>query len=410
MKDHPTEKEWATRFSNLVQNEKDSIKSILNSIDKLGDVLEREEYEAVIERSKIFKPKDYKHIDELNQIMVLINNLKPNSRNFKIFLDRIEKELTNRRVQNASMLEKLNSNLKKINEEIEMREKRQIPVETPALYPKISEKVFFESPISEFQDFLHRYGGRTGGWDIHSHAEFLKLLELHGAKDLHKYLPNVPHQAIIAHIEWNNQYIQLKRKMKEALSSMKHKVNAPNDDEKQESIQVDAEEVKKRLDERNRIKQQKKQEEFMFAEEKRRKDEEEKKNKFLRLQNELKERVLKPKPIVEKNIEDIEVDIRHKAYSQKEWERIRQKNNDIVEKKAEIIRKQEEEQLARIEKEKKIADLNAKKYKDVKRDPERLMKPTSALLAKKIKDENEPKGPVNSVFDIPHRATPAWLL
>ena len=57
----------------------------------------------------------------------------------------------------------------------------------------------------------------------------------------------------------------------------------------------------------------------------------------------------------------------------------------------------------------KLAEENAKKYRNIQREEDFLLKPTHALLAKQKKPDDEPSGPVNSIFDVPHLATPAWL-
>jgi hypothetical protein len=89
---------------------------------------------------------------------------------------------------------------------------------------------------------------------------------------------------------------------------------------------------------------------------------------------------------------------------------MKKRDEAVLEKKNAVKQAQEEQRIKREETEKKLADQNAKKFRHAKRDPERLMLPTAAVRARKEAEDADPKGPVNSVFMIPHRATPAWML
>jgi hypothetical protein len=157
------------------------------------------------------------------------------------------------------------------------------------------------------------------------------------------------------------------------------------------------------------LRQQQRQQAEEAAEEARKAQELLRKQKFARLQEELSKRKIEaPTRIVEAPIE--EVDVRRSQFTAEDWERIKRRDDAVLEKKTAVKQAQEEQRLKREEIQRKLADQNAKKFKHAKRDPERLMLATAAVRARKEAEDNEPKGPVNSVFMIPHRGTPAWMV
>ncbi|EAY04288.1 hypothetical protein TVAG_390580 [Trichomonas vaginalis G3] len=398
-----SERGWIARCNNLVQTRKDIMKQLSTNFERTADLFNKDEHDRLLNCFKLFKEPDENFYQQYNQLNMAIINLKPHERTFKNKLERIEKEITQTRVQSAALLEKINGNIKSIFEDIDARNKRTTEIQTPAIRPKLTAEQF-DSPINEFYNFVNRFG-HSGGWDSRSHTEFLLQLQIHGPDNLADFLPNVDKEAVKAHIEWNNEYQKLKVKMKQALNEIRQN-KMKNDIVERSSPKVDPEIVKQRLAEREEQKRKQAELEAQREDEIRRQRERERRQKFEELQQKVKAR--KPKPIVEAPIE--EVDLRPKQrFSTSDWERIRRRNDEIEEKKKEIKLQQELEAEARAEKERKLAEKNAKKYSHVKRDPERLMKPTSAMGAKEKKPDDEKNGPVNSVFDIPHRAVPMWL-
>lgn len=399
-------KEWVARISNLTQTERGMMDQLFTNVSKTADLLSKNDRERLLSYNKFFKPSDAQFYTLYTQLSTSITNLKPRERNFRTKLDKLEKDISTLRVQSASNLEKISGSIRKVNDDYDARERRVSDLQTPAIRPKVEKT--FDSPISEFQNFITKFGGRTGGWDSQSHTEFLRQLQFHGPDGLETFLPNIPPEAVRAHIEWNDEYNRLKARMKAAINEMRENNKRLKEVEKTASPKVDPEIVRKRIEEREALKR-KRQEELEEAEaERQRIEREKKKKKYEQLQKELK--VKKPKPLVETPVEEIVQDLRPKrAFSSRDWERIRKRDNAVLARKAAAIQQAELEAERRAEKERKLAELNAKNFKDVKRDPERLMRPTAAQLAKQKKDDDEPTGPVNSIFDIPHRATPAWL-
>jgi hypothetical protein len=341
-----------------------------------------------------------------------ITNIHPHDRMFKSRLDRLEKDITILRVSSAADLEKANLNIRRIADDIDKREKRFTSLQTPALRPRAKPPVQFESPIAEFEHFLCRNGGRTGGWDGDSHAEFIRQLQRHGPAHLTEYLPTIPEESILAHIQWYNEFKVLKQQMKAALNQFREKQNrrVEPDDESPESPRVEPTVVLQRLDERRKAKEQRALEAAEAAEEARRAEEQARKSKFTKLKQELMRRKTEePEPVKETPPELIEIDTR-KQFRQEDWEKIKKRDDAMRERKSAVKQAQEGARLEREARQKKLADKNAKKFKHAKRDPERLMQPTAAIRARIDADDKEPKGPVNSVFMIPHRATPAWMM
>ena len=80
----------------------------------------------------------------------------------------------------------------------------------------------------------------------------------------------------------------------------------------------------------------------------------------------------KPSPIVETDA-NVNVmskqDQRKQKFKSADWERIRKRDAEAEEKKLAIKQMQEEQRIAREEKERKLAEANAKKFRHAKRDP-----------------------------------------
>lgn len=406
------EREWIARCCSLAQTERDIFQQLQKSFARCEDCLTREERDQLNSFTDIFKPYDRSFIQQFHTGTVSITNIRPHDRGFKQRLDDLENGIMSLRVSSAAELEKANSNIKKVFEDIERRERRIVDLQTPAVRPKIMDTEF-DSPVSEFQIFLSKNGGRTGGWDTESHAEFLRQLQRHGENDLIAHLPNIPEESVVAHLEWYQKFIELKQKMKAAINEMKEKNKKLKQDfeiDEPKSPKVDPELVKLRLQERERVRLSKAQKAAEEREQQRMQLAEQKRKKFQQLKQELmRKNNQKPSPIAEVDVEKEKPDPRRQKFNTADWEKIRRRNAEVEEKRQAIKQMQEQQRIAREEKERKLAEANAKKFKHAKRDPERLMKPTAAVLARKNAEDNDPKGPVNSVFAIPHRATPAWM-
>ncbi|KAK8891967.1 hypothetical protein M9Y10_029189 [Tritrichomonas musculus] len=411
-----TEREWIARCCSLAQTEHDILRQLQNSFNRCGDSLSREERDLLNTFTSVFKPTDRSFLQQFHSETTGITNIRPHDRGFKQRLDHLEKDIIALRVSSAAELEKANGDIRKIIDDIDKREKRIVDLQTPAIRPKQTD-IEFDSPVSEFQTFLAKNGGRTGGWDTESHAEFLRQLQRHGELDLPSHLPNIPEESVLAHLEWNKKFIELKQRMKAAINEMKeqNKKGRQNiEEEAPKSPKVDPEAVKLRLQERERMRQQRAKQAADEREKARIANEEIKKKKFQQLKQELMRKSnRKPSPIVETDVDNNKVvmrqDPRKQKFKSSDWEKIRKRDAEAEEKKLAIKQLQEEQRIAREEKERKLAEANAKKFRHAKRDPERLMKPTAAVLARKNADDDEPKGPVNSIFAIPHRAVPAWM-
>lgn len=409
------EREWIARCCSLAQTEHDILHQLQNSFNRCGDSLSREERDMLNSFTNVFKPTDRSFLQQFHSETVGITNIRPHDRGFKQRLDSLEKEIIALRVSSAAELEKANGDIRKIIDDIDKREKRIVDLQTPAIRPKQTD-IEFDSPVSEFQTFLAKNGGRTGGWDTESHAEFLRQLQRYGEMDLPSHLPNIPEESVLAHIEWNKKYLELKHRMKAAINEMKEQNKKGRniiEEEAPKSPKIDPELVRLRLQERERVKQQRAKQAADEREKARIANEEMKKKKFQQLKQELMRKSnRKPSPIVETDVNNVKMmrqDPRKPKFKSSDWEKIRKRDAEAEEKKLAIKQLQEEQRIAREEKERKLAEANAKKFRHAKRDPERLMKPTAAVLARKNADDDEPKGPVNSIFAIPHRAVPAWM-
>ena len=408
-----SEREWIARCCSLAQTEHDIIRQLQNSFVRCGDTLTREERDLLNSFNQVFKPTDKSFVQQFHAESVEISNIRPQDKGFKARLDRLEKDIISLRVSSAAEMEKINGSIRKVIDDIDKREKRIVDLQTPAIRPKQQEDVVFDSPVSEFQNFLAKNGGRTGGWDPESHAEFLRQLQRHGEKDLPAHLPNIPEESVRAHIEWNKKFLELKQMMKAAINEIREnnrKAKQVVDSDDHKPPKVDPEIVRLRLQERERVKQEKVQKAAEEAEKAKKADIDYRRKKFNQLKQELmRKSSMKPSPIKEVKDPKEKPDLRRQKFSADDWEKIRKRDAAQEDKRLAIKQAQESARIAREERERKLAEKNAKKYRNAKRDPERLMKPTAAMLARKNAEDNEPKGPVNSVFAIPHRAVPAWM-
>jgi hypothetical protein len=405
------EREWIARCCSLAQTERDLLRQLSNAFDRAAEFLSREDREALAPSQRsVFQPSDRSFVQQFHQASHQIATIRPTERGFKSRLDRLEKDITTLRVASAADLERHNLRIHRIADDIDRREKRLAALETPALRPHPKPPVEFESPISEFEHFLSRNGGRTGGWDPQSHAEFLRALERYGENGIAGNLPNVPEEAVEAHVEWHRQFAALKQRMKVAVNEMRQKrVQADEAPEDPGAPKVDSAAVVERLQERQRAKQQHLVDAREREEANRKADEDRRRQKFEQLRQDLMcRKVSKPAPIEETAPENVAA--RKPAIRPEDWERIKKRDEAVVERKNAVKVAQEAQMQARESRQKRLAEQNAKQFRHAKRDPERLMQPTAAVLARQKADDDEPKGPVNSVFMIPHRAIPAWML
>jgi hypothetical protein len=405
------EREWIARCCSLAQTDRDLLRQLSNAFDRAAEFLSREDREALAPAQRsVFQPSDRSFVQQFHQASHQIATIRPTERGFKSRLDRLEKDITTLRVASAADLERYNLGIHRIADDIDRREKRFAALETPALRPHPKPTVEFESPISEFEHFLSRNGGRTGGWDPQSHAEFLRALERYGEDGVLGNLLNVPEEAVQAHIEWHRQFMVLKQRMKAAVNEMRQKkVQAEEAVRDPGSPDVDPAAVIERLQERERARQQRQAEAQEREEANRKAGEDLRRQKFAQLRQDLMRRkVEKPPPIEETQTE--KVSGRKSAIRPEEWERMKKRDEAVIERKNAVKLAQEAQMQARESRQKRLAEQNAKKFRHAKRDPERLMQPTAAILARQKADDDEPKGPVNSVFMIPHRATPAWMV
>ena len=408
-----SEREWIVRLGNLLQNEKEIAKQLQNICNRLSSKLTKEEGDLLTSASKALDQSNPLFLQTYTGLEQQIINIRPLERGFKLRLDHLEKDITSIRVQSAADLERINGNIKKIHDAIITREKRSNDLQTPAIsgaYPKNQNPPVFDSPIQEFQEYISKNGGFTGGWDSESHAAFIRAYNRHEGEDLSEYLPNIPSESVEAHTTWYKNFLTLKQRMKLALQQQREE-NRKKEDSAPSSPKVDPEFVKKRIQERLELKQKQQQDAALLEQQQKEADEREKKERYEKVKKELLSRQKKPfvpKPIIDKT--ETTDKSKSQVYNKEDWERIKKREKEVLEKKAAAVQKKQDAWYAHQELERKLAEKNAQKYKNIKRDPERLMKPTAAMLAKKKTDENESKGPVNSVFEIPHRAVPQWLL
>lgn len=401
------ERTWNVLYSNLIQSEKDIMKQLNNSIESSINLLSRADFNTLNGFLKYFDYHNSNIYEIFENNIKKIENLEPKHRTFREKLQTLENDITNLRTSSAQELEIIDGNIRKINDQIDATERRESELQTPAVRPLPSEQVF-ESPIAEFQSYLLHYGGNTGGWDAASHTQFLNKYQMYGADDIEQHLPNISSDSVRAHVEWYEQYLILKDKMKAAIKEIKEQKMKNSEIKSEiERPKVNQDEVKRNLEMRDKLKKQR-QEEMIHAKEQQRLAEEEfKKKRYQEIIKNIK--VNKPKPIVETPIEVIEQSYKPK-FSQADWERLRQMNQAQIDKINEQKRKNELIAQQKAEKEMKIAKQTAKKFAHCKRDKERLLKPTSAMVAKQRKpDDEKTGGPVNSVFDIPRLGTPAWM-
>jgi hypothetical protein len=200
--------------------------------------------------------------------------------------------------------------------------------------------------------------------------------------------------------------------MKTAVTQFRENRRLKHDsvDDAPPSPKVDPTVLKHRLDERHRLKEKRANDAAQAAEEEREAEQKVRKKLYTELcHNLMRKKVEAPALIKFTPPEELEVDTR-KQWRPEDWDRIKKRDDAAREKKDAAKQAQEAARLAKEERQRKIAEKTAKKFKNAKRDPERLMQPTAAMRARKEAEDDEPKGPVNSVFMIPHRATPAWMV
>ncbi|KAG2466561.1 CC112 protein, partial [Polypterus senegalus] len=103
---------------------------------------------------------------------------------------------------------------------------------SPAL-PKLSAASTNEdlpSEVTDFEKFLHKTGGRQGGWDDYDHQNFLKIWTKHNGKKSYMeeallYLPGRTQEEIKQHEDWYQEFLFLEERKKEAIQLWKSKKN-----------------------------------------------------------------------------------------------------------------------------------------------------------------------------------------
>lgn len=407
-----SDREWIARLSNLLHNNRDISNQLKNVYTRYAAKLTKEEADILSNCSKNITEPNPQFLQVYNGLKQQILKIRPHDRGFKLRLDSLEKDITAIRVQNAADLERINGRIKKLNDAIISREKRSSDIQTPAISGNSNRDTIpvFDSPIQEFQEYISKNGGFTGGWDSESHANFIRVYNRFHGEDLSKYLDNIPAEAVDAHTIWYKKFLALRERMKIALNQQREE-NRKIEDSAPSSPRVDPEIVKKRIQDRKQQKEKQVQKQVEIQKQQKEAEEAARKERYEQLKKEYLSKPPRspPKKIVEVQIDPAAQRAKSQAIKKEDWERFKNRDKEILEKKAAATKKQQEAWIAHQENERRLAEENAKNYRNIKRDPERLMKPTAAVLARKNAEDNDQKGPVNSIFEIPHRATPAWL-
>ncbi|XP_039614883.1 coiled-coil domain-containing protein 112-like [Polypterus senegalus] len=309
---------------------------------------------------------------------------------------------------------------------------------SPAL-PKLSAASTNEdlpSEVTDFEKFLHKTGGRQGGWDDYDHQNFLKIWTKHNGKKSYMeeallYLPGRTQEEIKQHEDWYQEFLFLEERKKEAIQLWKSKKNQEKEkflkqQEKLEDLKTQkelarVEAYRKKLEQEKEDKQAKLQEwkkkkelELAAEEEKQCQAEVQKRRKI----KEEQQRQLEVKAIVEtyarqKKEEEMHERLKQEVQEQSEREerqrlsaraivKFRERDmQKVFEKVLEKHSKEEEEH----EREKKIAKVKQKVEAHVTKDPDRLLKPTKGW-----KEHVKVIGPTGGgpALYMPHRAIPNW--
>ncbi|KAK6189025.1 hypothetical protein SNE40_005077 [Patella caerulea] len=290
--------------------------------------------------------------------------------------------------------------------------------------------------VAAFQRFLQQTGGVRGGWDEYDHQTFLKFRQKYKGRivfldQLPSAIPTKTETEIREHESWYQEYLFLQDNKKYAIKKWREKKEDEKEDvlskagqdeeteietekkkqqkyleklQEEKSVrcaQVNAWKVQKEL-EKAQAEERRLQEEMM----KQRKKEEERKRQQdikqkvleMKQQREQEEEIMKEKQKLQEQ-EELEIKQRIAA---KQIPKFRNRDQQKLEEKLFKERLKEEE---RIEKELLKERIKQNTEYNVRRDPSRLLKPTTGWK-QRLKD-NTPNN-TGPVLHMPHRAIPAW--
>ncbi|EKX37378.1 hypothetical protein GUITHDRAFT_116491 [Guillardia theta CCMP2712] len=294
---------------------------------------------------------------------------------------------------------------------------------------------------------LKEEGGSTGGWDDADHERFLRYrTQFKGQPHIYcaktaDDLPDHDLASVERHELWYTRYLTLLEKKREAIRSWR--TNRQHEQEEQRTnttvtkeeapsrrpqsaksssrdADVSREEVKEKLQKWKESKENErlqKQEEEAKAERERAereklRKEKERLEKVMRVENYKKSK--KAEEEAKKREEEFQQEQNKSKISAEQLERIRVRNKKQTEEHINLIRRKEEQE--RIKTQRMEALLEHVDAPKIDRDPNRLVAPTTASMAKselESPDEKNTRGYYsimrpNTVMHVAARATPTW--
>ncbi|XP_049650812.1 coiled-coil domain-containing protein 112 isoform X1 [Accipiter gentilis] len=289
--------------------------------------------------------------------------------------------------------------------------------------------------VVEFERFLHRTGGRQGGWDDYDHQNFLKVWTKHKgrlpyADEALEYLCGRTKEDIEQHDKWYQEFLILQKRKKESIKKWKEKQQQEKEGnlkEKEKSGKMLKEEwlqheeaQKQKAEERKRqkaaIEAWKKQKAIAFAMEKasQLKLEKEKVKRQKERQRQCHVKLLLERyTLQKKEKEELEKLENEKREEAEKNERKRIAAEEITKFQEHVLHKlklrslqKQAKEVEKREKEKRLAKLREKVETRVTRELTRLCRPTEGCWEERTREvavtASEP------LLRVPRRATPVW--
>jgi len=371
-----------------------------------------------------------------------------NLEKLKILMEEIEADIMQMKEKQKLIYEDLMMEEKSLSIEIESCNKKfdnwsnkTLPIPQSAIKKKNEEGKDERLPeeVILFEKFVQVTNGHQGGWDDIDHQLFVKLQKQYKkpSQFMEKALESIPthtENEIKQHVEWYQQYTVLNEKKREAIRKWKKNKTNRKDDMLSNSDTTLGEreemEKKKKRDEmfererQERILQLQKWKAMKTEEEEMKRNNEEilkDERENLKIQKLMEEkRRLETKIQIQeyklkrREEEDIMQQIREDEERQKrkqvstlEKERIRERNERIMDQKK---TKQLSAQVAEEEKEERLRKLKGRVNIHVERDPNRLLEPTEGWKRRQNDTENNRTKADHMIGTrgLPHRAVPSW--
>ncbi|XP_022915420.1 coiled-coil domain-containing protein 112-like [Onthophagus taurus] len=342
------------------------------------------------------------------------------------------KNIKHSKIRTKECLEKLYEQERELVDEIKLYEQkivhwgRHVNV-SETVYDK-NKKNSVDKNVTDFLSFLSKHGGHTNGWNVEDHSLFLKaksrcknVNEL--CEYIHALLPDISKEEIESHEKWYTNYLELKRKHKEAIKNWRKVKSAIPPIQHNNKVNMNVN------DDQNRIKSAYSKEKFNKEEMQQRlkqwkQEKEEKLETEKIIRNEMKRRQQEIDERKKERQEEMKTAVQKWKMERLEKEQIKNFEKFESEKQQKVFRSTMANRLIKefqsqdelfVRRRKELCQPKTKSFDklpvcniNVPRDPRRLLKPTKQWIARLKTTDDLRKVEKPDIKSIPKLGIPNW--